>query len=92
MVTSRIPERTEKLPRLAYDAYEMLDKVKRMIHDKVEPLEKLTPVHEERLDSVQNGLLETNAKLAKFDNNMQRLDQILAFQRRLERDVKQQGA
>ena len=74
MITSRIPERTEKLPRLAYDAFEMIARVEDMIKEAVTPIEKELPRIHSKIDDTTAEHAKTREKLDKFKADIEKLD------------------
>lgn len=77
MLTSRIPERAEKLPRLAYDAFEMITRVADMIAEAVEPFKREIPKINIKMEETINDLDKTKDKLNKFKVQMDKMDKII---------------
>ena len=85
MVTSRIPEQSQRLPRLALDAFEMLEKVQGMIEEAVEPFHKRLPQITDHIKKLESTVAKTQEKVNTFKSEMEKLEENAALIRHLEK-------
>lgn len=88
MLTSRIPEASQKLPRLALDAFEMLEKVGYMIEEAVEPIHKKLPKINDKILALEGAIQKTNEKVSTFKSEMEKLEENATLIRQLEKACK----